>query len=659
MPTVIQVAVFRPLDSLFDYQIPPGLKPQRGDLLEVPFGRTTVKGLCLKSPYQIPEPKEFKLKNIKRLYDEEYRLPEDLLKLGEWMRKYYLLFPGEVYQCLSFTTPLQKKSSIEAECTAVKNEGHKLKKTQSDALELIHSSPVTKPILLHGITGSGKTEVYLNLVEECLSKGQSCIYLLPEITLTKETMRKLKERFEPILMFHSGMSIKERRHNWLLAKLGGPYLIVGARSCLFTPIKDLGLIIVDEEHDSSFKQDSSPRYHARDLAVVRAHLTKCRIILGSATPSLESYRNAQTEKYQLVNMLERISPHPLPKVHVVDIGEERRELKRKGAIHFSRHLITLSKKAIMKKQQIIFFLNRRGFSTVALCPACGEKVQCPHCSVNLTYYKKKTLMLCHHCEFSMEPPKTCPRCTNPQMILRGTGTEKMHELVEQVFPNAKIVRVDGSIGMDKNIQGQLEEFMSGSGDILIGTQIISKGLDSPNIKLSAALNADLGLALPDFRSAERDFQLLTQLAGRTGRGDEPGECVFQTHEPEHYAIRHAIQQNYQAFYLEEQEYRQQLGYPPFKRLTRFIFSSSKEKGMIETLRKLSPILKKEAIKHHIELLGPAPAPIEKVKTKYRWHLIAKSASANNMTHFLVFVRAQFTSIKSVDFILDRDPQSMM
>lgn len=659
MPQIISIAVFKPLRNSFDYLVPMGVGVSEGDLVEVPFGKTVCKGVCLKKPIELTHKPKYQLKEILYVYPVDYRIPKDLMRLGHWLKDYYLTSIGEVFQTLSCSSPIKRVKESTILKSEIAESGPVLKQLQRDALKSIEAIDHCHPILLHGVTGSGKTEVYLRLIEKTLKKQRSCIYLLPEITLTRETMRKLYSRFSNILLFHSGMTAKERREAWLQSRQEGPYLIIGARSALFSPVQHLGLIIVDEEHDGSYKQDSHPRYHARDVAVVRAKQCSAMIVLGSATPSLESYQNALKGKYTLVQMLERVSAQKLPKVHVVNIVEEKRELRRAGHLHFSRQLISSAKRVLLRGKKVIFFLNRRGYSTIAFCPACGIKIECPQCSVSLTYYRSKEQLRCHHCDYQMNVPKKCPSCEHPQMVFKGTGTEKIHDLVEKTFPQYEIVRIDGTVDHQKNVQEKLAEFMSGKGDILLGTQMISKGLDSDQIQLSAALNADLGLSIPDFRSAERDFQLLTQLAGRSGRGEESGECIFQTYEPEHYAIRHAVNQNYEAFYNEEIVYRRQLGYPPYQRLARFVFSSSQERKIAESMRQYMPILRREAESLTISLLGPSPAPLQRVKNQYRWHLIAKSGSAVKMTTFLEWALSNLEQVKGIRVTLDRDPQNMM
>jgi primosomal protein N' (replication factor Y) (superfamily II helicase) len=654
----VQVYVFRPLLQSFSYAFEGEDAPQKGDLVDVPFGRNKIRGVVA-GPGPHRSTLEFSVKKIAKIYPSEYRLEAKAFSLAEWIASYYFVSMGEVLSAMTSPAPLQKTKIWEPQATEVLLEGLELKPSQQLAVHSIAEHLGKKPVLLHGVTGSGKTEVYLHFIDQTLAQGKSCLFLLPEITLTRETLRKLGHRYSNMLLYHSGMSLAERRATWVKSRSGGPHLLVGARSSLFCPLENLGLIVVDEEHDQSYKQDCNPRYQGRDLAIVKAHQTGAGIILGSATPSLESYKNAVDKKYALVEMLDRISTRPLPTVHVVDLTEERRETKRYGAIMLSRDVQRRVKVALLKKHQVIFFLNRRGFSTAAVCPACGSKMGCPHCSVALTHYRKANLMICHHCDYRVGVPEACPHCAHQPMMFKGMGTEKVHDVIQQFFPDKKIVRIDGSVDGDKDIQAQLAAFMEGEGDILLGTQIISKGLDSPKITLSVALNADLGLSLPDFRAAEKDFQLLTQLAGRVGRGELVGECVFQTHDPEHYAIRHAVVQDYKAFYHEESAYRQQLSYPPFSRLARLVFMHSNEEVLSAQLNILGKVLRKIAEQEQVSLLGPAPAPLQKVKTRFRWHIVAKSSTAAKLSRFLSGSLNHLLATKQVEWFLDRDPQSTM
>ena len=650
--------VFRPLWQRFTYKVPCGVKLDRGDLLEVPFGKTKRKGVVIGHPRPF-KPKRYTIKEPTHVFPPEYRIGEASLETADWLSHYHLLPLGEVLPL--FTPPSTLRTSKEAVETRSLPTGKapELKASQVEALDAIRPELKKKPVLLHGITGSGKTEVYLHFIDHCLERGQSCIFLLPEITLTQETLRKLRHRYSELLIFHSAMSPAQRRDAWLKSSGAGPHLIVGARSSLFCPVENLGLIVVDEEHDSSYKQDSTPRYNARDTAVVIASQRKAGIILGSATPSMESYHNALTGKYALVQMLKRISGQDLPTVKVVDIQEERREMKREGAVHFSRSVVASIKSTLLKKRQVILFLNRRGFSTAAICPACGAKAECPECSVALTYYRGKHRLVCHHCDYQEEATDTCPSCFHKPMVYKGTGTEKIQDLVEPLFPKANIVRIDGSADGEKNIQEKLGAFMEGEGDILLGTQIISKGLDSPKISLSVALNADLGLGLPDFRAAERDFQLLAQLAGRVGRGEERGSCIFQSHDPDHYAIRHAISQNYAAFYEEESHYRREMMYPPFCRLARIVFQHGREQRLSQEVSRLGPGFQKLAKELGLTLLGPAPAPLERIKGRFRWHMVAKSPEASSLSTFLAGAHETLCELQNIDWYIDRDPQSML
>lgn len=656
MPSFVEIAVFRPLEGTFTYILEDS-SPRLGSIVDIPFGRGKSRGVILgKADGNLD--KDIKIKSVSFVYPSAFDLPVDLIELGKWMADYYVCPLGEVLSAL--TPPLLKREPAVLESkTECLRAGLELHPGQLEAHRQIQKADKRRPIYLHGITGSGKTELFMREIEECLAGGKSCIYLVPEITLTHETRKKLEARFSPILVFHSGMSPKERRESWLKSKSRGPHLVVGARSSLFAPVSDLGLIVVDEEHDPSYKQDSTPRYHGRDVSVVRAMKSKAAILLGSATPSMESFSNAQKGKYTLVSLRKRISPHPMPEVHVVDLTQEREKLKRKGAVLLSSRLIDSVRKTVSDGRQAILFLNRRGFSTAIICASCGEKLECPDCSVAYTYYKRAHLAICHHCGREQDPPRQCPRCSADALMYRGTGTERMEEMVERCFQDLRIVRVDGSKDAEEDGAEKLARFMKGDADLLLGTQMISKGLDSPNIRLSAALNADLGLAMPDFRAAERVFQLLTQLAGRSGRGGEAGECIIQTSRPKHYAIRHCLTHDYVSFFEEELQIRQDFSYPPFVQMARIVASCNSEEKLKEGMIQVASLLRDCADSLSVTLMGPAPAPLQKIKKRFRIHLIMKCPSPSRMTAFLREAMKVLRQYKHFDSYLDRDPQNMM
>lgn len=662
MPRTVDVAVFRPLRQIFTYSVPDEIPHiPAGRLLELPFGRGKVRGMALSDSASTGKTHAFKLRPLTRCFAPHYDLSPDLIRLAKWMSQYYFCPLGEVFSAMGCPQPLQSDRLEPGGVSGTRrvSELPELNPGQQEVWQALGEAGDRRPILLHGVTGSGKSLIYWKAFAECLERGESCIYLLPEITLTRETLRAIRGRFDPVLVFHSGMSPKERRETWLNARMGGPHLVIGARSALFSPLQKIGLIVVDEEHDHSYKQDSDPRYHARDVALLRARELGAMAILGSATPALESYANAESGKYRLLKLLRRFSPHPPPVVKLVDMREEARASKTGKRSFFSRQLIEMTHRVIAEKRQVIFFLNRRGFATTLYCGRCDSRLECPHCSVSLTFYKRESQCRCHHCGHSQKEPERCPVCSAAALTLRGAGTERIHEVVEKIFPGYRIVRVDGSTQQRGEIQSQLEKFMTGEGDILVGTQIISKGLDSPRIGLSAALNADLDLGLPDFRAAERDFQQLTQLAGRPGRGDSAGEAVFQTEMPDHYAIRHALAHDYVGFYRQESEFRREYAYPPFMRLARIIVSASGEEALVRAVGRLQKTLTAAAREFGLPTLGPCPAPIQRIKRRFRWHLLVKSASPAQLTRYIDRVLPAFEAERGIDVVLDRDPVQMM
>ncbi|HKP93580.1 MAG TPA: primosomal protein N', partial [Chthoniobacterales bacterium] len=422
-----------------------------------------------------------------------------------------------------------------------------------------------KPILLHGVTGSGKTEIYLQAIHSALARGRTAIVLVPEISLTPQTVERFKSRFaqaqEAVAVLHSHLSEGERHDEWHKINAGRARIVVGARSAVFAPLENLGLIVVDEEHETSYKQEEAPRYHARDVAVVRAKLESCAVLLGTATPSLESYHNAVQQKYRLLNLTQRVDDCQMPLMRIVDLRLERR--KEKVAAILSEKLRAAITDRIEKREQTILFLNRRGFSTSLLCSNCGEARDCPNCSVALTFHRSMARLSCHLCGHTAAVPKKCPACSQDTLIYSGFGTEKVEANVTQLFPDAVVRRMDAdSMSRKDAYRETLHSFRSGKIDILVGTQMIAKGLHFPNVTLVGIINADLALHLPDFRAGERTFQLLTQVAGRAGRGETPGEVFVQTYTPFSPSIQFARHHDFAGYFQQELEFRERCDFPP-------------------------------------------------------------------------------------------------
>ena len=476
------------------------------------------------------------------------------------------------------------------------------------------------PFLIYGVTGSGKTEVYLRAIEEVLTQGREAIVLVPEISLTPQLLSRFKDRFgENLALLHSGMGRGERYDQWRRIWKGEVKIAMGARSGVFAPFKNVGIIIVDEEHDPSYKQEEKLKYHARDVAVVRAKQAEATLLLGSATPSLESFYNAEKGKFKLLNLPERIEGKPLPRVEVVD-------MKKEGGL-LSEKLKAALKKNIEDKKQSLLFLNRRGFANFILCPDCGHTFKCPNCSVTLTYHLQDRSLQCHYCDYRIQAPGDCPKCQGHRLQGMGTGTERLEQEIRTLFPEIQVGRMDHDTTSRRRSHLQiLKRLESGSIDILVGTQMIVKGHDFPNVTFVGVVSADTSLHFPDFRSSERTFQLLTQVAGRAGRGEVFGEVVIQTFNPDHYSILRAKDHDFVGFYQEEIQFRKALEYPPFSRFINFRLagnSEKKTKAMAEEMGRIGQALLKKGYGKGIEILGPSAAPFAKMRGKFRWQMLAK------------------------------------
>ncbi len=516
--------------------------------------------------------------------------------------------------------------------------------------------------LLYGVTGSGKTEIYLRLVARALERGRSALMLVPEIALTPTVEMLFQTRFgNQVAVLHSGLNETERHQAWWQARRGERKVVLGTRSAVFAPLPNLGVVIVDEEHESSYKQEEMPRYHGRDVAVVRARLAGCACVLGSATPSLESYANAKEGKYHLSELKERIGNRPLASVEIVDMREEFRQTFTKAPV--SRRLHDEIERQIEVHAQTMILLNRRGYSWFLLCRSCGETERCENCSISLTYHKREHRLLCHYCGFSRQVPTHCPACSSEFLQYVGEGTEKIETRLAELFPGARVERVDrDTVARRGHFRKLLAEFRRGRIDILVGTQLIAKGHDFPGVTLVGVASADMGLALPDFRSAERSFQLLTQAAGRAGRGDAPGRVLVQTFYPEHYAIRLAAQQNYEAFFAKEMGFRRMMHYPPAAALANVIAqdpSLEKAARVAADIGKFLETVVGES--RDMRIQGPAPAPLARLDKRYRIQFLLKARSRtrlNNILRQLVDeLDRQGVPAKSV--IIDMDPVSIL
>ncbi|MGN0293757.1 MAG: primosomal protein N' [Lachnospiraceae bacterium] len=518
----------------------------------------------------------------------------------------------------------------------------RLNPTQREALgqllEEMHCRETKRPCLLYGITGSGKTLVYMELIEEIRRQGRQAIVLIPEIALTYQTVMRFYSRFgDRVSFINSRLSAGERYDQFLRAKRGELDVMIGPRSAVFTPFPDLGLIIMDEEHESAYKSETTPRYHARDVAIARASMCGGMVVLGSATPSMESAWQASQKQFRLVTMDRRAREEAvLPSVHVVDM---RREMMAGNKTMFSRVLYEKLKERLEKKEQSMLFLNRRGYSSFVSCRSCGEAVRCPHCDVTLTLHRNHQLK-CHYCGYTIPMVKTCPSCGSPYVAGFGTGTQKVEEKLRELFPEARILRMDMDTTRGKNgHESIIAAFANEEADILVGTQMIVKGHDFGKVTLVGALAADTSLYTSDFRACERTFQLLTQAAGRAGRNGLPGEMVIQTYKPENYSIQTAASQNYGAFYREEIHYRKMMNYPPCSCMAKIIFSSPSEEHAAETAKETAAALRQRLRADAGQVLGPSAAEIGKINDIFYYNLFLRTADREQMNQELEFINS--------------------
>jgi primosomal protein N' (replication factor Y) len=510
-------------------------------------------------------------------------------------------------------------------------------------------------ILLHGVTGSGKTAVYLSGMRAVLEAGRSAILLVPEIGLTPAVAADLHQIFgDEVAILHSALSDKERAQQWHRIKSGDARMVVGTRSAVFAPVTDLALIIVDEEHDSSYKQEETPRYHARDIAVVRAKMANAVAVLGSATPSLESYFNAKKNKYALVELPDRVEQRPLPEVEIIDMRQEFQETGHEQVI--SRKLAAEITERFERKEQVMVLLNRRGYSPVVLCRTCGKTLQCRNCAISMTHHKREHKMVCHYCGFTAPVPKVCGECGSEYVYFLGTGSEKLEELLHGMFPQARIARLDrDTVRGDEDFERTLNALSEGELDLLVGTQMIAKGHDIHGVTLVGVIGADSALGLPDFRAAERTFQLLTQVAGRAGRGRSPGKVILQTYFQDHYAVQYAARHDFAGFYEKELRFRSWMHYPPYSALANVLIRSDKLDEALEWSGTLGKWF--EQNRHEgVRVLGPAAAPILRLKRDYRYHFVLKSPSREklNATLRAMLAYAVAKKIPRTQVIVDVD-----
>jgi len=515
-------------------------------------------------------------------------------------------------------------------------------------------------MLLHGVTGSGKTAVYLAGMRAVLEAGRSAILLVPEIGLTPAVAADLHQIFgDQVAILHSALSDRERAEQWHRIRRGEARMVVGTRSAVFAPVSDLALIIVDEEHDASYKQEETPRYHARDVAVMRAKMANAVVVLGSATPSLESYFNATKNKYALVELPDRVEQRPLPEVEIVDMRQEFQETGREQVV--SRRLAAEIAVRLERKEQVMVLLNRRGYSPVVLCRACGQKLECANCAIALTHHKREHKMVCHYCGYTAPVPKVCVHCGSEYVYFLGTGSEKLEELLHGMFHQARIARLDrDTVRGHEDFERTLNALNEGELDLVVGTQMIAKGHDIHGVTLVGVVGADVALGLPDFRAAERTFQLLTQVAGRAGRGQSPGKVILQTYFQDHYAVQYAARHDFAGFYEKELRFRSWMHYPPYSALANVLVRSDQLDDVLQWSGTLGKWF--ERTRHEgVRVLGPAAAPILKLKRDYRYHFVLKSPSREklNTTLRTMLAYAAQQKIPRTQVIVDVDALWLM
>ena len=541
-------------------------------------------------------------------------------------------------------------------------EPHVLNPRQQEAFDRIRAAVEArqfKTFLLHGVTGSGKTEIYLRAIETTLALGRGAMLLVPEIALTPAMAGQFFHRFgDRVAILHSAFTDVERAEQWRRIQAGTAGVVVGTRSGVFAPVRNLGLIVVDEEHDGSYKQEETPRYHGRDTAIVRAQAAGAVVVLGSATPSLESRYNAEKAKYDLLELPERIEHRPMPDVEVVDMRVEFLETRKQAV--FSRRLLDAIRGRLDNGEQTMLLLNRRGFSSVVACRACGHRLECINCAVTLTYHRRDRRMLCHYCGYAERIPSRCPKCESEHIYFLGTGSEKVEEELHREFPAARVTRMDrDTVTGKRQYETVLEGFREGNYDILVGTQMIAKGHDIPNVTLVGVVSADVGLGMPDYRAAERSFQLLTQVAGRAGRGELPGIVVIQTINPEHYAVRFAAAQDYRLFYEKEIQFRKMMRYPPFAALANIIIRGRKQEDAMRMSGEVGRLLTPPPEK--MRVLGPAEAPVPRLKDEFRYQILLKAASRASLNQTLQALRRHALEQKwgPTALVIDVDPVSVL
>ena len=656
----IEVAISQ-LPRLFHYRLPDSMESaplQLGARLLVPFGTREQTAYFIRF---IDQTDVQKVKDVIAILDTASPLPPALIKLLQWISDYYFAPIGAVMKAaLPQTTERKIKKAKEKVSPAgshVFSTPLSLNEDQKKAYDEIGAA-IEKggfsPFLLHGVTGSGKTEVYLQVIKKVLDQNKGAIVLVPEIGLTPQLVARFRGRFgDKIAVLHSRLTPKERYDAWQRIKNKEACIAIGARSALFAPMESVGIIIVDEEHDASYKQEESVRYNARDASLVYAQVLGATVVLGSATPSLESFYNGKIGKYKTLCLPNRVEERPMPAIEMIDLCERDAWVKP----FLTRRLISAIEKRLELCEQVILFINRRGHTHSLLCGDCGQKWLCGNCTVSLTFHKREKKLLCHYCGFQQRAPTDCLNCKGTRLLFLGVGTEQVEEEIKALFPSARVLRMDRDTTSKKGAHDKIVTAMSEKqADILIGTQMVAKGHDFSDVTLVGIICADFSLNFPDFRSSERTFQLLAQVAGRTGRGEKIGEVLIQTFQPEHEIFR--VIPHYEPFYNTEMGYRKDANYPPFTRLILLGVSHKKEEEAEAQAERLADILKR--FNRGIEVFGPAPAPITRLRNMYRYQILIKGKDRLVLKSALKKSLDLFSAVKNtVRLTIDVDPQNLI
>ncbi len=663
-----QVILDLPVEKSFHYKIPETLQTELkvGQWVEVPFNKRSCKGIVIGLQKEISD-FAGETKEISGILAAGQQISEDLLNLTRWMAEYYCCSWGEALAAVVPWNVSARRRDDNRSALPCAHDTEKLESSpntffnltvdQKASLErvvLALTQAKSEVFLLHGVTASGKTEIYFRAIEAAVALGKSAILLVPEIALTPQLVEWSRVRFSGnVAVLHSALSVSERRQEWIRIEQGSASVVIGARSAIFAPLRRLGIVIVDEEHEPAYKQEETPRYHARDAAIQRGRLNGAVVVLGSATPSLESYEKAKKGEFQLLSLPQRVEKRTLPEVFVVDMREEARENRRFSI--FSRKLRFAIEEVIKAGEQGILFINRRGFAPFVQCQSCGTVAGCRSCSVGLSFHSRLQKLVCHYCGYQLTPPAVCPQCREPALRYLGIGTQKVESELVRLFPAVRVARLDSDTTRKRGAYEKIfSQFKKGQLDFLVGTQMVAKGFDFPRVTLVGVASADVTLHLTDFRSSERTFNLLTQVAGRSGRGERPGKVIIQTFSPEHYAIQMARSQDYEGFFEKEMRYRLETRFPPAVHLVDILFKGKDELKVVQTGKEIMERLKQNG-GGVFEIIGLSPCPIPRIRDQYYWHLLLRGESPVRVSEMVRPILRARQKKRGVTVKVDVDP----